>query len=1025
MDTTTNINVTSKKTYSIKPTSIQTPQVDTQKKDTTSSNSQSTDIVIQTTKTIENEQAKFKENILRMIQTNFKDLTQEQSNEFAIQLAELRSKLTNKIEFLEYKKSNNLPYNQDDKTYFNKLYHFLDSQNINFIKALKGKFERSIYIVGLEDNKGVEIKDTIISERQQKLDKIEENKTEKKILKKLYTKNIELRQICDMAKMLFQNDRIKDEDMPKYLELKQKHTILCEEMKNLNNLLRNPINEKLSSYASDSKLSKIIDNEKEKTQGLSSKVLMNPFDTQAIDSRIEELRTADIDLKNQINSEDADLLYNIKSLETQIETLKERYLASNDSIKKNEFSNQIKSLEKEFKLKKELLNNLERVTQGTMYYQMETTTYFVDNYYTYNNKALTSKQINIYKRDYKKFQTIIKEKKLPFNMSSFNITDPDRVMDLKKQDLKNLRYYLNYINTYYSREHTEYSFMQQGDSEQAKLVTPSHPDGVVVGNNLSQKTLKNLLKLKKETGTIDLSSKQGKIGDCYLLTAMDQMLHNEDDLIDLLNCFSEEVVEACDEEGNITNLKRLVFTAKKGEPPFKMRFNINEDGSIQLKGYFNNQEKVFAGSPIVNIVEEIYTQVRFNDMKANLDNDDPLKKLEFSEANLKTLTFLTNIINVLSNQNSARPEDIDKAIEDYKNNFNSFVPEELKNSKEVLFIEKSINNVSIKKQSDNFTDFSNKIPANLSIEQDPKEWIQYLSSNIKDPTIQRLLSKEQDPSRKQQIVIQYSQLAKIQENINYVLNNKDLLKEGTSRKKDDEKQIWFRIHAKIYFDLVGNAKFSPEIKNSDSYKALYQSMNGLLDLDHFDLELFDSNLLSQSFQKQNSIVHNETLQILVRNKNKNSTPNIYNNLLSGGWVHKVLNTFLSSSHENIFLNNNPSQDIFNTQYENIQMFQPENFTPSSFDLRGTITPNSNKTQPEHKFYETEYDKANFGLYQANADRNKLGLISSHAINSEGILNGIDFNINPWDNDMVLLRTVEQYNQLQAGMKISITRRKKV
>lgn len=1014
MDSTT--SVTSKKTYSIKPTSIQTPQVDTQKKDTTSSNSESTDIVIQTTKTIENEQAKFKENILRMIQTNFKDLTQEQSNEFAIQLAELRSKLTNKIEFLEYKKSNNLSYDQVDQAnleYFNKIYSFLDSQNINFIKALKSKFAGSNY------------KDTIISERQRKLDQIEENKTEKKVLKKIKEKNIELRNIyIKLMSMTIPNPQnpqelqIDTSRIDEYRNVYPEYKRLTGEINNLNNLLRNPINEKLSSYASqnkDSKLSKIIDNEKEKTQGLSSKALMEPLDLQAINSRIEELRTADIDLKNQINSEDADLLYNIKSLETQIETLKERYLASNDSIKKNEFSNQIKSLEKEFKLKKELLNNLERITQGNMYYQMETTTYFVDNYDTYN-KALTSKQINIYKRDYKKLQTIIKEKKLPFNMSRFNIKDPDRVMDLKKQDLKILRYYLNYINTYYSREHTEYSFMQQGDSEEAKLVTPSHPDGVVVGNNLSQKTLKNLLKLKEETGTVDLSIQQGKIGDCYLLTAMDQILHNEDDLIDFLSCFSEEVVEACDEEGNITNLKRLVFTENKGLHPFKMKFNINEDGSIQLKGYFKNEEKASAGSPIINIAEEIYTQVRFNDMKAHLHYTDPLNKLEFSEENLNTLTFLTNIINVLSNQNSARPEDIDKAIEDYKNNFNSFVPEELKNTKEVLFIEQFRDLISIKKQADNFKNFSN-ILKNRNISIVPDFFIQSWFAKINDPTIKNLLSDNPPVEEQREIVIQYSKLIEIQKKINYVIENK-YLQYDYSNENYTKQEEWLSMPALIDDDLK---KVDPKIQNTDSYKALHRSVEALLDE---DFDFFDSNLLCQSFQKQNSIVHNETLQILVRNKNKNSTPNIYNNLLSSGWVHNVLNTFLSSSHESISLNNNPSQNIFNTQYESIQMFQPENFTPSSFDLRETIMPNSYK-KTEHKFYETEYDKANFGLYQANANRNRLGLITNHAINSEGILNGIDFNINPWDNDMVLLRTVEQYNQLKEGMDISITRRKKV
>lgn len=1015
MDSTT--SVTSKKTYSIKPTSIQTPQVDTQKKDTTSSNSQSTDIVIQTTKTIENEQAKFKENILRMIQTNFKDLTQEQSNEFAIQLAELRSKLTNKIEFLEYKKSNNLSYDQVDQAnleYFNKIYSFLDSQNINFIKALKSKFEGSNY------------KDTIISERQRKLDQIEENKTEKKVLKKIKEKNIELKNIyIKLMSMTIPNPQnpqelqINTSRIDEYRNVYPEYKRLTGEINNLNNLLRNPINEKLSSYASqnkDSKLSKIIDNEKEKTQGLSSKALMEPLNLQAINSRIEELRTADIDLKNQINSEDADLLYNIKSLETQIETLKERYLASNDSIKKNEFSNQIKSLEKEFKLKKELLNNLERITQGNMYYQMETTKNFVDNYDTYN-KALTSKQINIYKRDYKKLQTIIKEKKLPFNMSRFNIKDPDRVMDLKKQDLKNLRYYLNYINTYYSREHTEYSFIQQVDYAKAKLVTPSHPDGVIVGNNLSQKTLKNLLKLKEETGTVDLSIQQGKIGDCYLLTAMDQILHNEDDLIDFLSCFSEEVVEACDEEGNITTiLKRLVFTENKGLHPFKMKFNINEDGSIQLKGYFKNEEKASAGSPIINIAEEIYTQVRFNDMKAHLHYTDPLNKLEFSEENLNTLTFLTNIINVLSNQNSARPEDIDDIIEFYQANKIKFVRNGLKNTKEVLFIEKFIDSVFIKKQADNFKNFSN-ILKNIDINRVPNLFIQSWFGQIKDPTIQNLLSADPPVKEQREIVIQYSKLVEIQKKINYVIENKYLQYDDSDENYEKQAE-WLLMPNQIYDDLK---EVDPKIQNTDSYKALHRSVEALLDE---DFDFFDSNLLCQSFLNQNSIVHNETLQILVRNRKESSNRNIYNNLLSSGWVHNVLNTFLSSSHESISLNNNPSQNIFNTQYESIQMFQPENFTPSIFDLRETIMPNSYK-KTEHKFYETEYDKANFGLYQANADRNKLGLISSHAINSEGILNGIDFNINPWDNDMVLLRTVEQYNQLKEGMDISITRRKKV
>lgn len=623
-----------------------------------------------------------------------------------------------------------------------------------------------------------------------------------------------------------------------------------------------------------------------------------------------------------------------------------------------------------------------------MYYQMETTQNFIDNSYTYDTTILTQKQIRIYKRDYDKLCAFIKEKDL--NIDTSSVINPN-AGSLNKFHLKNLRYFLNSVKTYYSREHTEYSFIQQGDSEKAKLVTPSHPDGVIVGNNLSQKTLNNLLKLK-ENGTVDLSLKQRLIGDCYLLTAMDQILHKEDDLIDFLSCFSEEVVETYDEKGNKTEAKQLVFTAKKGEPPFKMNFDINEDGSIQLKGYFNDSEKAKAGSPIVNIVEEIYTQVRFNELKANLADDDPFKKLDFSEENLKIIT------------------DIAKYFNDFSYNINIMnIPEEIRKSKEVLLISKHKDAYSILRQKMLFSQLPNPIK-----DEDKQPY------NIKDVTVNKLYWETQNEDTKKQIIKEYFELAIIQKQINNIIYNKKLLNNPTKTKSPKKKKLIKQIN-NIYSRLVSAPKFLDGIKESEAYNALCKSITAIK---NHDFEIFDTKKLKQKALNNKGILNNSLLSNIVRNIILSPNANIYNSVLSGGNCKNVLNTFLSSSHERINFDTNFNKNLFNPQYENIDFYQNPNFNDDKLNLRKEILPEGKNNSVEHKFYEKEYDKANFGLYQYSADKNKLGLITNHAINSEGILNGIDFNINPWDNDMVLLRTVDQYKYLKKGVHISITRRKK-
>lgn len=204
------------------------------------------------------------------------------------------------------------------------------------------------------------------------------------------------------------------------------------------------------------------------------------------------------------------------------------------------------------------------------------------------------------------------------------------------------------------RVFTEYSLAASEADGKAKLVTPSYPDGFKL--NISQDTMENLF-TTDEKGCLNLAFEQKNYGDCYLLSALDSIMDDEEMMIKFLNNF-EEVPEV-DEGGNETGKTKLQFNIKleNGES-LSVPIARDKNGKILTKGVLSQEKQTKADSPIVNLMEEIYTIKRMNDIANELD---------LMPNNLKNIKEIQTFKNLVQEINSGN-YDI-KTVEDINNTF--------------------------------------------------------------------------------------------------------------------------------------------------------------------------------------------------------------------------------------------------------------------------------------------------------------------------------------------------------------------
>ena len=178
-----------------------------------------------------------------------------------------------------------------------------------------------------------------------------------------------------------------------------------------------------------------------------------------------------------------------------------------------------------------------------------------------------------------------------------------RYEDFPRESFDWLRGVIVSISEYEScnREFNEYKIDQStitNPNAKAKMSFPFEDEPTEL--NISNKTL-GLLFNQNDDGTLDLSFKQGLIGDCYLLTSLDIIFSNQDFMKEFLQSLKEE--SYTDESGN--EQKKLVITFNKGfDNEYQVKFNI-KDQEIEQKGLFAD-EKAKTKSPIINIFEEAY-----------------------------------------------------------------------------------------------------------------------------------------------------------------------------------------------------------------------------------------------------------------------------------------------------------------------------------------------------------------------------------------------------------------------------------
>ena len=179
-----------------------------------------------------------------------------------------------------------------------------------------------------------------------------------------------------------------------------------------------------------------------------------------------------------------------------------------------------------------------------------------------------------------------------------------RYEDFPRESFDWLRGVIASISEYEScnREFNEYKIDQStitNPNAKAKISFPFEDEPTEL--NISNKTL-GLLFNQNDDGTLDLSFKQGIIGDCYLLTSLDIIFSNQDFMKEFLQSLKEE--SYTDESGN--EQKKLVITFNKGfDNEYQVKFNI-KDQEIEQKGLFAD-EKAKTKSPIINIFEEAYS----------------------------------------------------------------------------------------------------------------------------------------------------------------------------------------------------------------------------------------------------------------------------------------------------------------------------------------------------------------------------------------------------------------------------------
>lgn len=165
------------------------------------------------------------------------------------------------------------------------------------------------------------------------------------------------------------------------------------------------------------------------------------------------------------------------------------------------------------------------------------------------------------------------------------------------------------------RELEEYSLVSRGN-DKAKLKTVSHPEGVEL--KISDKMFRRLFGLNANDKKLDISLQQGQYGDCYLLSALDTIMNDEEMMVKFLNNFEE----VTDQDGNT----KLLFHIKSEEGhDLPISFDIDEGNNqivsknlLVAKDKSKNLIPRASGSPIVRLMEEAYTIKRLKDMSLEL-----------------------------------------------------------------------------------------------------------------------------------------------------------------------------------------------------------------------------------------------------------------------------------------------------------------------------------------------------------------------------------------------------------------------